>query len=186
MSCIFLLVYLPLLIVWSLLVLNTSNTRESIKHQHSCSLSTVACFILEILIIHLPPQWAMAVNVTTVCCFHILFGHVYHQIPSKHPRSQAEVLVRIFPGIFLRMPLIYESCWQLGDISLCLSSQVPLLLLPHLSTSPRNVTLYKAVCPLFIVGHRGDTVTFIYSVPYGDKSSWSWLPEADFKLCQSA
>lgn len=60
------------------------------------------------------------------------------------------------------MPLIYESCWQLGDISLCLSSQLPLLPLPRLPTSPRNVTLYKALCPLFIVGHCGDTVTFTY------------------------
>lgn len=129
----------------------------------------------------------MAVNVTTVCCFHILSGHFYHQIPSKHPRSQAEVLGRIFPGIFLRMPLIYESCWQLGDISFCLSSQFPLLPLPRLPTSPRNVTLYKAVCLLFIVGHRGDTVTFIYPVPYsdrqGDKGSRRWLLETDFKLC---
>ena len=182
---------------FAIVIMSYMRTRDYSLYSHSstCWQLNASFFNLEILITHLSPQEAVTVDAATVCCFHIpvLFGNSPPppQIPSKHPRSQAEVLVWIFPGIFLYMPLIYESCWQLGDISLCLSSQLP----PPLFTSslhlPQECDIVQG-CVSTIYSGSPWWHSYLY-VPCGQRWETGWSGAAGYdslrlglKLCLCA
>lgn len=105
----------------------------------------------------------------SVCGFKPSHAPLTIRHPAECSGSHSQVLGCIFHGIFLLMLLIYDGVPGSKETSHSdLAAKSPFLPLappprPPLthSASPGNVTQYMALCPLFIVGHHRDTVTFM-------------------------
>lgn len=106
----------------------------------------------------------------TPCVASNLFMHLWPPDTRASVRGPAHrSLAAYFTAYFSSCHWFMTARSQRGDVSLWLSGRVPPSSLYLVSpASPGNVTQYKALCPLFIVGHCCDTVTFMYPVPYNE------------------